>query len=278
MTESMTARLAALRRAVESLAERSPAALTLVKSGEPDREDFAFPTLSEELCDADALAELAARAAELGPWHQGPFQLGETLVLGGAARDGERWSALTEQIGPAIEGTRALVVGCGAGFDAFALAAGGAEYVLAGEPSETMRQAELLESVYRSGAAFRRTGWEDLDGEQDGRFDLVLCVGLIHRVLDPIALLRKLHEMTGPGGLLVLGAMMLSEPERSEFLRFVPGRHDGDPDTWFVPGRLALRWMLQAVGFGVEAELVVREGPRDGFPVVDVQLLARKIA
>lgn len=277
MSGPMAARLAALRAGIEHLAEHPPATRALVDIGEPDRLQFGFPTAAADLCDPESVAELAARASVLGPWCQGPFPLGDGLVLGDGARDAERWSVLDRQIGPGVDGARALVVGCGAGYDAFSLAARGAKYVLASEPSDAVAQAELLESVYRSGATFSRVDWDALDAERDGHFDLVLCDGLIHQVLDPMALLGKLHEMTDHGGTLVLGAMMLSEPERSEFLRLVPGRHADDPDTWLVPGRLALRWMLQTAGFAVEAEFGEREGPRDGFPVIDAYVLARKL-
>ena len=230
MTESMTSRLALLRSAIEQLADRPPRGRTLDGSGEPDQKQFAFPTLSADFCDPDAVADLAARASKLGVWSQGPFRLGETLVLGGEASDDARWSELDWHIGSMTVGARAIVVGCGPGFDAFALVARGATDVLAIEPSEAIRQAELLESAYRSGASFRRAGWDDLDAARDGRFEIVLCDGLIHKVLEPMAVLRRLHDLTAAGGVLVLGATMLSEPERSEFLRFVPGRHAGDPE------------------------------------------------
>jgi hypothetical protein len=68
--------------------------------------------------------------------------------------------------------------------------------------------------------------------------------------------------------------MMIDDPERSEYLRFVPDRFAGDPTWWFVPGRLAVRWLLQTAGFEVEGEFAEREGPRDLFPVVCAYLRA----
>ncbi len=75
----------------------------------------------------------------------------------------------------------------------------------------------------------------------------------------------------------ISGAQQLADPERSEYLRFVPDRHAGDPLLWFIPGRLALRWMVQTAGFDVEAEFGESEGPREGFPVLTGYLRARAV-
>lgn len=218
--------------------------------------------------DQSERAELATQAAELEPWLQGPFPLGPELVLGAGGRDHERWSNLAQRVQANLASQRVLDVGCGAGYDAFAFAARNADHVLACEPSEARRQANLVNSVLESGVEFRACGWESLDPERDGRFDLVHCDGLLHRVLEPMALLRALRAMTAPGGTLLIGAMMLADPERSELLRFVPDRHAGDPGCWFIPGRLAFRWLVQTAGFEVLEEFGEREGPRDRFPVV----------
>lgn len=178
-------------------------------------------------------------------------------------------------LGESVTGRRVLVIGPGAGDVALALAARGAERVLACEPDGVV-QAEILASARPSQVELRRVGWEGLDAERDGTFDIVRCDGLLHRVLGPIALLRRLHAMTAAGGTLLIGSMLLADPERSELLRFVPDRHAGDPSWWFVPGRLAFRWMLQTAGFEVQAELGESDGPRDGFAVVHGYLKATR--
>ena len=40
--------------------------------------------------------------------------------------------------------------------------------------------------------------------ELDERFDEVLCFGILHRLTDPIALLRALADVLAPGGEIVL--------------------------------------------------------------------------
>lgn len=219
-------------------------------------------------------AELADRVAELGPWSQGPFPLAENLVVGVGQGDDLRWSVLGAHVAAPLTERRVLVVEGGAGYDAFAFAARGAEYVLASGRSDELRQAELLESVYQSGVEFRPAGWEALDPAREGSFDVVHCRGLLHRVLEPMTLLRTLRSLTASEGTLLIESMVLADPERSELLRFVPGAHAEDADCWFVPGRLAFRWMVEQVGFAVQAEIGETEGPRDGFPVVYMYLRA----
>jgi hypothetical protein len=63
--------------------------------------------------------------------------------------------------------------------------------------------------------------------------------------------------------------MMLASAEHSEYARFVPGSYYGDKTWWWVPGRLATRWMLEAAGFEVRQELDVHPGPPGEFPTVN---------
>ncbi len=111
--------------------------------------------------------------------------------------------------------------------------------------------------------------------EIEGNFEIVCCDGLLHRVPEPTALLHKLRALLLDGGLLLISSLVVADPERSEYLRFAPAGHAGDPDVRFIPGRLAFRWMVGAAGFEVEHEFGEREGPREGFPAVFTFLRAR---
>lgn len=162
------------------------------------------------------------------------------------------WALLDEQFHRDLSRQRVLIVPCGAGHAAFAFARHQARHVLACDPSDALERAELLESVYDTGVEFRQGGWEALDPERDGRFEIVHSNGLLHQVSNPIGLLRQLRAMTASGGTLLIGSLLLDDPERSEHLRFVP---EPDAEARFVPGRLAFRWMVEGAGFEVEAEL-----------------------
>jgi hypothetical protein len=68
--------------------------------------------------------------------------------------------------------------------------------------------------------------------------------------------------------------MMLEAAEVSEYTRFVPGEFYGDPTWWWVPGRLALRWMLEAAGFGVDEQFGTAPGPLGDFRVINAYFSA----
>lgn len=201
-------------------------------------------------------------------------QLVEQLPVPSARDTGSdaelRWRELERQIDDRVAGRRVLVIGGPAIEDAGELAARDAAYVLTcAAPAGGEPPLGLEDRI-----DYQPLGWQELDPARHGTFDLILCSDLVHRVTEPLTLLRTLRLMVNEGAVLLIGAMMIDDPERAEYLRFVPDRYAGDPSWWFVPGRLALRWLLQAAGFVAEAEFAEREGPRDLFPVVSAYLKA----
>jgi SAM-dependent methyltransferase len=222
-----------------------------------------------DVLDPQRRAELAAEVARLDPWLQGPFWLGGDLVIGGAWRNDARWRELGATIPDDLHGKRVLDVGSNAGYDPFMFHLRGAEYVLACEPFEFIEQARFLERVYRTGIDFRRIGWQELDPATHGTFELVHCHGVLYHDLHPAALLQRLRPMLVPGGTLYFGSMMLADPELSEYARFVPGAYYGDPSWWWVPGRMAMRWLLEASGFAVRRQLPVHDGPPGEFATMN---------
>lgn len=233
------------------------------------------PELPAELGEAER-ADLEARAERLQPWLQGPFLLGGDLVVGGAWRNDQRWIGLGRKLGDDLGGRRVLDVGSNAGYDPFMFNLRGAAEVVACEPFAFHDQALFLDSIYRTGIDFRRLGWQQLSTDDLGRFDLVHCSGVLYHELNPMAMLTRLREMTTDEGTLLIGSMVLADPELSEHARFVPGSYYGDPTWWWVPGRLAFRWMVAAAGFDVVDELGFAEGPPGDFATSNGYLEARR--
>jgi SAM-dependent methyltransferase len=267
-----TSGLAAIRSQVaHQLGVERPAAAAV----EPSNLVQFSPEVGRRL-SPDERRALLARADELHPWLQGPFLISEDIVIGGAWRTDERWIGLGEHVAPDLSGKRVLDVGSNAGYDAFMFNLRGADYVLACEPFEFHRQALFLNSIYKTTVDFLQVQWQDLDPDLHGVFDVVHCNGVLYHELHPLLMVERLREMTSNDGEIFLGSMILEAAEVSEYMRFVPGEYFGDPTWWWVPGRLALRWMLEVTGLVVEDEFGAAPGPPGDFHVANGYLKARR--
>jgi len=220
--------------------------------------------------------QLLARADELDPWLQGPFLLGDDLIVGGLWRNDLRWLNLAEEVPEDLSGIRVLDVGSNAGYDPFMFSLRNPDYVLACEPFGFIEQARFLESIYNTGVDLQQIGWQKLSPDQHGRFELVHCHGVLYHELDPVLLLERLYEMTAPGGTLYFGSMMLADPTLSELSRFVPRDYYGDRTWWWVPGPVVMRQMLESVGFDVMRDLGFSDGPPGQFATINGYFRARR--
>jgi tRNA (mo5U34)-methyltransferase len=230
------------------------------------------PDLPEELAP-ERISELQAKIDSLEPWLQGPFLLAGNLVIPGVWRNDQRWESIGERV-PDLTGKRVLDVGSNAGYDPFMFKLRGAREVLACEPFEFVHQARFLESIYQTGVDFRQIGWQQLDPGEHGLFDYVHCHGVLYHEPNPLGMLLRLRSMLAADGEMLFGSMLHASVEQSEYIRFVPDAYAGDKTWWFVPGRLAMRWMLEVTGFEVE-ELTLTEGPRGEFRTLNGYFLAR---
>lgn len=108
----------------------------------------------------------------------------------------------------------------------------------------------------------------DVDARTLGQFDVVLYLGVIYHVEEPLTALRRVFELTAPGGqaLVESEALMVEGHERALW-EFVPGAEvNADIGNWWIPTAEGLRGVCKAAGFG-DVEII--GGPPPGLPVVD---------
>ena len=105
----------------------------------------------------------------------------------------------------------------------------------------------------------------DINPDFHGRFDLVLFLGVLYHLKDPLGGLEKVAELTKPGGRVIIDTVIdttaLHDPPS---LRFYPSDElNGDPTNWFVVNPAALTAMMAVAGFSrVESVIQLYGGDR----------------
>jgi len=140
--------------------------------------------------------------------------------------------------------------------------------------SNAGHDSSFLEAIDPTGVDFRQISWQQLDPSEHGRFDFVHCHGVLYHEPNPLGMLLRLRSMLADGGEMLFGSMLHASADKTEYIRFVPDAYAGDKTWWFVPGRLAMRWMLEVTGFEVE-ELLLAEGPAGEFRTLNGYFRAR---
>lgn len=207
---------------------------------EAAREAVPQPTAAERgvanLLPIGASREAARRVLDEVPFWFHTFALdGTSTYTPGSARDHRyRLPSFPDD----LTGTRVLDVGTFDGFYAFLAEARGAERVV-GVDNEQYRDwvrarwgIELeggegfraIAELIGSRVEYRRLDAFELD-ELDESFDLVLCFGILHRVENPLGLLKVLGRRLAPGGEVLLETYGVSGAD----LRGEPAVHVPDP-------------------------------------------------
>ena len=96
-----------------------------------------------------------------------------------------------------------------------------------------------------------------MDLKRLGRFDVVLFLGVLYHLEEPLRAMRRVASVTAPGGLAVIETEAIEVPglEHKAIWEFFPGRElNNDPTNWWVPNAKALEGLCRAAGF-VEVNL-----------------------
>ncbi len=180
-----------------------------------------------DLLSVEADPALARATVETVPFWFHTFALNRAVGIytPGAARDHRyRVSMLPEDFG----GKSVLDVGTFDGFYAFLAERRGAERVVAIDNEQyrlwvasrwgiELKGGEGFRAIHRlldSAVEYQRMDAFELDRLQE-RFDLVYCFGILHRVENPLGLLRLLRGRTASGGTVLIETYGIRTEERN---------------------------------------------------------------
>jgi tRNA (mo5U34)-methyltransferase len=230
---------------------------------------------------------LARATVEAVPFWFHTFALNraEGIYTPGAARDHRyRVSALPED----FAGMTVLDVGCFDGFYAFLAERRGAERVVAldneqyrlwvasrwGVELEGGEGFRAVRGLLGSAVEYRRMDAFELDGLEE-RFNLVYCFGILHRVENPLGLLRVLRERTVDGGTVLVETYGVGPEDRNGPAIRVsePGEvYARDDFVYWGFGDAALERLARIAGFSRAESLI--NVKVDGHPRIIGRLIA----
>ncbi len=240
-----------------------------------------------DLLPIEVAADLARATLESVPFWFHTFALNRAhgLYTPGAARDHRyRISSLPED----FSGMSVLDVGTFDGFYAFLAEARGARRVVAVDNEQyrlwvasrwgiKLRGGEGFHAIKRllgSGVEYQRMDAFALD-HLDERFDLIYCFGILHRVENPLGLLRVLRKRTNPGGTVLLETYGLDPADRSgpSIRVSEPGEvYAGDDFVYWGFGDSGLERLARIAGFSRAESLTALQV--DGHPRIIGRLIA----
>jgi tRNA (mo5U34)-methyltransferase len=240
-----------------------------------------------DLLPIDVDPALARATVEAVPFwfHSFALNRAEGVYTPGAARDHRyRMSTLPDDFG----GMSVLDVGTFDGFYAFLAEHRGAERVVAVDNEQyrlwvasrwgvELQGGEGFRVIHRllgSAVEYRRMDAFELEG-LDERFDLVLCCGILHRVENPLGLLRVLRGCTASGGSVLVETYGVRPEDRDGPAIRVsqPGEvYARDEFVYWGFGHAGLERLALIAGFSRAGSLVDVEV--DGHPRIIGRLIA----
>ncbi len=216
--------------------------------------------------------EVQGTIAHLGPWfHNLHLPDGRQTAPEHPLGDfpAFKWRQIASCLPGDLAGSRALDIGCNAGYYSFQLAARGAEVLALDLDEHYLQQgrwaARHLDPEGR--IEFRQGSIYDLV-DIEGRFDVVLFMGVLYHLRYPLLAMDVVAERVG--GKLVLQTLTMpgEEPpetpedveigERRRLLEpgwpraaFVEHRLAGDPTNWWAPNSACVEAMARSSGLRV---------------------------
>ena len=222
-------------------------------------------------------AELRRRVDEIAFWWHS-IDLGEGVVTPG--RKGDLAMLESELAGmrlPHLRGCSVLDIGAWDGFFSFAAERMGAARVVAldsfvweldhggnphAEPPSRLpgrRGFELAREALGSGVEAVHLDFATGDLDRVGTFDVVLFLGVLYHLEDPLGALGRLRGLAGELAVIETEAAEWPGHEDGGLLELFPtDERAGDPTNWWAPSRAGLLELCRAAGF---SQVDVVRGP-----------------
>jgi tRNA (mo5U34)-methyltransferase len=165
-----------------------------------------------------------------------------------------------------LAGRSVLDIGANDGYFSFAAERRGARRVVAvdswGQPACASRRAiDFARAAMHSRVEVRGASVYELSAEEVGEFDVVLFLGVLYHLRDPLLALEHVASVTAD--LLILETHVDLLDHRRPVAAFYPGDElGGDGSNWWGPNVPAVLGMLRSVGF--EKLEVVKRPAREG--------------
>jgi tRNA (mo5U34)-methyltransferase len=201
--------------------------------------------------------DLKRRVGELTWFHQ--IDLGSGIVTPGRDKTARKLKAL--QL-PSLAGKTVLDVGANDGFFSFAAERAGASRVVAVDSyawgkntaspdaplAQTKASFDLAHAVLGSKVETVEADLYDLTTEEVGSFDVVLMLGVLYHLRNPLLGLERLASLTTE--LLVVESLVDLVWARRPVVAFYPTAEIAEDETnWWAPNPAAMRGMLLSCGF-----------------------------
>ena len=180
------------------------------------------------------------------------------------------------------DGLRVLDIGARDGFFSFELERRGAEVVAIDYVDPSASGFAVARELLGSQVQCAVCNVYDLHPERHGTFDIVLFLGLLYHLRDPLLALDRIWEVCRPDAILALETQLLDnallvdggrfrrladiDPQlrRACLMQFYPGDSlNGDASNYWAPNAACVGGLLDAAGFATTAEDV--GGPRGIF-------------
>lgn len=218
-------------------------------------------------------------------WHS--IELGEGAVSRGAKTPETHAAELAALALPDLRGRSVLDVGAWDGYYSFHAEERGAARVVAldhlawgldparGEGLRAAAEPDLERLPGRRGfeLAHRLRGSRvepvvgdllELDPAQLGRFDVVLFLGVLYHLQDPLGALRRLRAVTRELAVIETHAIVVPRLERRAVWELYPGAElNRDPTNWWGPNAQGVLAACRAAGFGSADVVHVPDDARD---------------